>query len=180
MIGRPTNDARLRRPTMMGERGPKTIDGQPLSAESLVMIEYLEGRAAALGAAEIRARVRAAMGELDGALAGVAGDAIRAQPLPGEWSLAQVVDHVAQTQIRAADELRHLLDGRRPPAPPVYEALTSGAATWAPWPELVEGLRSANEEMDAQLARATDAGGAADLGGGATARTVLLANRTAR
>src|SRR5215813_6656898 len=142
MIGRPTNH-RISGGPAMGNRGTKTVDGRPLSAESLRMIEYLEARAAALGAAEIRSRVRAAMGELDGALAGVTGDAIRAHPLPGEWSLAQVVDHVAQTQIRAADELRHLLDGRRPPAPPVYEALTSGAAGWAPWDELLDGLRSA-------------------------------------
>ena len=77
----------------------------------------------------------------------------RAHPIDGEWSIAQVVDHIAQTQIRAADELRHLLAGRRPPAPPVYEALTSGAALWAPWDELLDGLRSANDEMEAMPRR---------------------------
>ena len=103
----------------------------------------------------------------------------RAHPLEGEWSIAQVVDHIAQTQIRAADELRHLLSGRRPPAPPVYEALTSGAALWAPWAELLDGLCSANDEMEAQLAATTGAEAARVTGSTATARTILLANRRA-
>jgi hypothetical protein len=152
---------------------------EPLSAESARMLEYLEGRAAALGPPELRGRVRAAMKELDGALAGVTEAAARAHPLPGEWSIAQVVDHVAQTQIRAADELRHLLAGRRPPAPPVYEALASGAAAWAPWEELLDGLRSANEELDAQLAATIGADETGNPRGGARARTILLANRPA-
>ena len=163
-----------------------TVQGQPLSPESRRMLDYLTARAAALSPAEIRGRVHAAMGELDDALAGLAHAPVREHPIAGEWSLAQVVDHVAQTQIRAADELRHLLAGRRPPAPPVYEALTSGAAAWAPWDELLDGLRSANQEMDALLATAARDGGpeggdtAGTAGtGAATARTVLLANRTA-
>jgi hypothetical protein len=73
--------------------------------------------------------------------------------------------------------LRHLLSGRRPPAPPVYEALTSGAALWAPWAELLDGLSSANEEMSAQLAATTGAEAARVTGSTATARTILLANR---
>ena len=129
-------------PTMM-----TNVNGEPLSPESLRMLDYLRERAGALDPMEIHGRVRAAMSELDQALQGVGETEARAHPLEGEWSIAQVVDHIAQTQIRAADELRHLLSGRRPPAPPVYEALTSGAALWAPWAELLDGLGSANEEM---------------------------------
>ncbi len=154
------------------------VQGEPLSAESRSMLEYLEGRAAALGPGEIRGRVRAAMRELDGVLDGVGEREARAHPIDGEWSIAQVVDHVAQTQIRAADELRHLLAARRPPAPPVYEALTSGAAVWAPWAELLDGLRSANEEMDAQLATTTHLPAGNGPSAPTTARTILLANRT--
>ncbi len=152
--------------------------GGPLAPESERMLEYLRSRAAALGPAELRARVRAAMNEMDAVLSGVAAADARAHPLAGEWSIAQVVDHLAQTQIRAADELRHLLAGRRPPAPPVYEAITSGAAMWAPWPELLDGLRSANAEMDAHLDGA--AGLPGDTGSSAppTALTLLVANRT--
>jgi hypothetical protein len=158
-------------PTMMAN-----VQGEPLSPESLRMLDYLRERARALDPMEIHGRVRAAMSELDQALQAVGETEARARPLEGEWSIAQVVDHIAQTQIRAADELRHLLSGRRPPAPPVYEALTSGAAMWAPWVELLDGLRSANEEMSAQLAATT---GARVTGSTATARTVLLANRRA-
>lgn len=154
----------------------QTVSGAPLSPESRQMVEYLRGRAIALGPAEIRGRVKASMGELDQALDGVSEADARAVRIAGEWTIAQVVDHMAQTQIRATDELRHLLEGRRPPAPPVYEALTSGAAMWVAWDELREGLASANAEMDALLvgaARAPEPPATT-----ATVRTILLANRT--
>ena len=76
----------------------------------------------------------------------------------GEWTVAQVVDHVAQSTVRAAEELRHLRAGRRPPGPPVYEALLSGAAHRVPWTELVEGLREASAALDAALAGAEHPG----------------------
>jgi hypothetical protein len=153
------------------------VHGAPLGPESRRMRQYLAARAAALAPAEIRGRVRAATRELDQALAGVDEAAARRRPIADEWTIAQVVDHVAQTQIRSVDELRHLLAGRRPPAPPVYEALTSGAAFWAPWDELLDGLRSANDEMDRCLGAAAEAG--EPPGTTAKARAILLANRTA-
>jgi hypothetical protein len=139
------------------------------------MLDYLRTRAAALSPAELRARVRAAADELDAQLAPVNEPGARAHPMAGEWSIAEVVDHVAQTQIRADDELRHLLDGRRPPAPPVYEALTSGAAARASWEELMDGLRSANALMDARLDAASRT---PPPPGGPTARTILVVNRS--
>jgi hypothetical protein len=68
--------------------------------------------------------------------------------------VAQVVDHVAQSTVRAAEELRHLIAGHRPPGPPIYEGLLSGAAHRVPWSELVEGLREASAALDAVLAEA--------------------------
>jgi hypothetical protein len=91
----------------------------------------------------------------------------------GTWTIAHVVDHVAQTQIRAAEELRHLLQGRRPPGPPVYDGLSSGAAHWAAWADLTEGLRAANAELDALLARAAEAEPTTAV----SARTILVFNR---
>src|SRR5262245_7470992 len=152
------------------------VQGEPAAPESVRMLAYLRERARALSPAEIAGRVRAAMGELDAALDGLGETASRERPIAGEWGIAQVVDHVAQTQIRAADELRHVLAGRRPPAPPVYEAITSGAAMWAPWAELLDGLRSANEEMNAVLAAGIRDG---DPASGAMVRTILLANTSA-
>ena len=152
------------------------VAGEALSPESRRMRDYLRERAVALDPRAIEGRVRAAMGELDEALRGVDEAHVRTQPMAGEWSLAQIVDHVAQTQIRAAEELRHLLAGGRPPGPPVYEALTSGAAQWAPWSELLEGLASANAEMLGLLSATTGPAGAA-AESTATARTILVANR---
>jgi len=165
----------------MNRRDPVETDShaQTLSPERARMLDYLRSRAAALGPAEIRARFRAAAAEFEAVLAGVTETEARQRPLVGEWSIAQAVDHVAQTTLRGADELRHLLAGRCPPAPPVYESLTSGAATWVPWDELLEGLRSANDELDALLATTIGSGNAtrSATDGAPTVRTILVVNR---
>src|SRR5580658_3506509 len=116
------------------------IGGAPLWTESLQAIEYLRSRAAKLTTAGLRERVRAATQELENIVAPVTESDARARPLADKWTIAEVVDHIAQTQIRSAEELRHLFHGRRPPGPPVYEALRTGAPEWAPWAELIEGL----------------------------------------
>ena len=118
------------------------------------LLDYIRTRAAALDAPRLRARVSSAAAELEAALVGVAQQDARTAVRPGEWTVAQVVDHVAQSTVRAAEELRHLLAGRRPPGPPVYEALLSGAAHRVPWAELLEGLREASAALDAMLAGA--------------------------
>ena len=150
------------------------VDGEPLSAEATRMLEHLRSRAASLDVAGIRERVRAAAKELESAVAAVSESDARRRPFADKWTIAEVVDHIAQTQIRAAEELRHLLAGRRPPGPPVYEALRTGAAQWAPWPELVDGLRSANEELVALLDGAPESAPAAQA---PTVRTILVVNR---
>ena len=152
------------------------IDGEPLSPEAVRMLEYLRSRAAAMGTAGIRERVRAATRELENAVAELSQSEARLRPFPGKWTIAEVVDHIAQTQIRSAEELRHLLAGRCPPGPPVYEALRSGAGEWAPWEELVEGLRCANRELVALLMSAPDAAPSPEPP--PTVRTILVVNRT--
>ena len=97
----------------------------------------------------------------------------RRSPGAGAWSIAHVADHVAQTMIRSADELRHLLAGRRPPAPPVYDGLVSGAVTWVPWAELVDGVRAAAAEFDRLLPETAGVGPADSL----TVRAILVVNR---
>src|SRR5262245_35026820 len=118
-------------------------------------IDYLRTRAASLDAPRIRARLRAASAELEAALVGLEEADARRPLHPGEWTVAQVVDHIAQSTVRAAGELRHLLAGRRPPGPPVYEGLLSGAAHRVPWSELIEGLREAIAALDSVLEAAT-------------------------
>lgn len=150
----------------------KAIDGQPLCPEAERMLDYLGTRSAELDAGGIRERVRAAAAELEKIVDSVPESDIRLRPVAGKWNIAEVVDHIAQTQLRSAEELRHLFAGRRPPGPPVYEALRSGAAAWAPWQELVDGLRSANHELIELL---KDAPGQAEKSG-ATVRTILVVN----
>jgi DinB superfamily len=152
----------------------KAVDGAPLSAEAVRMLEYVRSRAVSLGATGIRERVRAAVHELEGVVSGLSEAEARLRPIADKWTIAEVVDHIAQTQIRAAEELRHLVAGRCPPGPPVYEALRSGAAAWAPWTELVDGLRSANHELIALLDSTSDTTDTR----GATVRTILVVSRT--
>jgi hypothetical protein len=137
------------------------------------MRDYLQSRAAALDAAGIRARVQAAAREFEAALEGLSATEAAWRPQAGEWNIREVVDHLAQTTARVAEELRHLIAGRRPPGPPVYEALTSGAPAWEEWSELIAGLRAANEEFDRVLAEDVPAL-PASCATVVTARTILV------
>ena len=128
-----------------------TAAGEALWPECVQAVEYLRTRAAKMSLKGLRDRVRAAAHELEAAAGGASESEARARPILGKWTIAEVVDHIAQTQVRAAEELRHLLAGRRPPGPPVYDGLRSGAAAWAPWSELMDGLKSANHELVALL-----------------------------
>jgi hypothetical protein len=123
------------------------VHGEPLAPESIHMLEYLKARAAELSVAQIRERIRAAAQELESAVAAVDPADARRRPVEGKWNIAEVVDHISQTQIRGTEELRHLLAGRRPPLPPVYEGIQSGAGKWAPWQMLTEELHAANQAM---------------------------------
>ena len=125
----------------------KAVDGAALAPESVRMLQHVRARAAELSVDAIRSRIQAAVRELEDAVAAVTAAEAGLRPIPGKWTIAEVVDHIAQTQVRAVEELRHLLAGRRPPLPPVYEALRSGAAQWAPWEMLVDDLRHANRAM---------------------------------
>jgi hypothetical protein len=145
-----------------------------ISPERQKAMEYLTVRADAMPGEQVIARFRAAVGEFDAAIAGFDADDARTVVVPGEWTAAQIVDHLAQTTARNADELRHLLEGRRPPAPPVYEALVSGAAHRVPWEELRTELVEANAELGRLLGRAVRHEPKAGL----TVRTILVINRT--
>jgi DinB superfamily len=124
----------------------------PAVSERNRLLDYLRTRAAGLDAPRLRARVRSAAAEFEASLAGLDEADARRTVLPGEWTVAQVVDHVGQSTVRSVEELRHLRAGRRPPGPPIYEALLSGAAHRVPWAELVGGLREASAALDAALA----------------------------
>lgn len=153
----------------------KAVDGSALAPESIRMMEYLQTRSEKMNGVAIRERIRAAAAELEKAVDAVAENNARKRPVEGKWNIAEVVDHISQTQIRAAEELRHLLAGRRPPLPPVYEAIRSGAAQWAPWDMLVSELRAANQAMIDVLADVNDD---PITPASPTARTVMVALTT--
>jgi hypothetical protein len=146
----------------------------PTRSERTRLLDYLRTRAPGLDAARIRARVRSAAVEFQAALEGLNEADARRQVRAGEWTVAQVVDHVAQSTVRSAEELRHLRAGRRPPGPPIYESLLSGAAHRVPWTELVEGLRDATAALDETLGEAVATG--ADAPRVVTAPAVLVIN----
>jgi len=150
------------------------VDGAPLAPESLRMLDYLRTRASEMSAMAIRSRIHSAAGELEDAIAAVTASEARLRPFAGKWTIAEVVDHISQTQVRGAEELRHLLAGRRPPLPPVYEALRSGAGQWASWELLVEELHQANRAMIEVLEAASDH---PSDGNAPTVRTVMVALR---
>lgn len=151
-----------------------TAGGEPLWPESVQALEYLRTRAAKMSLKGLRERVRAAAQEFENAAAAVAESDTRARPFPDKWTVAEVADHIAQTQVRAAEELRHLLAGRRPPGPPVYDGLRSGAAVWAPWGELMDGLKSANQELITLLDSISEE---TAVPTGATASSILVIHR---
>ncbi len=150
------------------------MDPLRVSPERHRMIDYLTVHAPRMMLPELLMGMRAAAEKLEAVLREVEADGARTLWRDGEWNIAQVVDHVAQTQIRAAEELRHLLAGRRPPGPPVYDALVSGAAHRASWSELTDGLFAANAEFDRVLAGASERPEVDTQ----RARTILVVNRT--
>ena len=150
------------------------VEGAPLAPESIHMLEYVAKRASELTAASIRERIRAAALELENVVAPVSAADARVRPVDGKWTIAEVVDHISQTQIRGGEELRHLLEGRRPPLPPVYEALRSGAGQWAPWDLLKEELHAANQAMIDLLQAAPEGD---PVPGAPTVKTVMVTLR---
>jgi hypothetical protein len=145
-----------------------------LSPERQRAIEYLTVRADAMPGGQVLARFRTAVAEFEATVAGVDEGEARAVLVPGAWTIAQSVDHLAQTTIRNAEELRHALGGRRPPAPPVYEGLISGAAHRVPWETLTAELATANAEFAALLGQAVQR----ELAAATTIPTILVINRT--
>ena len=78
------------------------VDGAPLAPESLRMLDYLRTRASEMSAMAIRSRIHSAAGELEDAIAAVTASEARLRPFAGKWTIAEVVDHISQTQVRRA------------------------------------------------------------------------------
>jgi len=106
--------------------------------ESARLRSYLAGQSAKLSAADLRRRVDEAAVEFFAALEPATDATARTAPSPGEWSVAEIVDHVAVTLDDVTRIMRALSSGRRPAGPMTGHAPASAAT---PYPELVARVR---------------------------------------
>ena len=97
--------------------------------------------------AEVREQIQAAFEALDAVLAAVPPARATVRPLPGEWSLGEIVDHLVETYRPGVDELRCVLAGQRPPGEPIPAGLQSKAPLLRPWAWLLEELRRAHRDV---------------------------------
>jgi len=138
--------------------------------EQVRMREYLRDKGDGLPLAEIRGRVAGAFGTMEALLAPVSAARAAGRPLPGEWSIHEVVDHLILTHAPSVGELVDLLAGRRPAGPPIPAGLQSADPLARPW----DALRSALHAQHAGALRVLD--GARDLPTEARAPVVAVVN----
>lgn len=100
---------------------------------------YLAAQSAKLSAADIRQRLEEAAAEFFAAVGRATDVAARTPPAAGEWSVAEIVEHVALTLEDVTRIMRALVDGRRPASPmSSHEPVNAGL----PLADLVARLRS--------------------------------------
>lgn len=63
---------------------------------------------------ELIAQYEAGFDEVRRALDGLNGEQLTARPLPGKWSACEIVQHLADSEMRAAIRLRQLIAEERP------------------------------------------------------------------
>ena len=110
---------------------------------------YLRSQGAKLSAEQIRDRIQEASDEFLGVVQGAPEALVRKAPAAGEWSLADVLDHVTHTLERITGVIGGLVSGRKPPAPLEIGA-TSGIAG-LPWGDLLARLRRSQASLSALL-----------------------------
>jgi hypothetical protein len=133
--------------------------------------DYLQARGTRAPARVIHERVAAAFAALDATLDKVPADRIGARPLPGEWTVQEVVDHLLETHRPGVDELRCLLAGQSPPGEAIPPGLQSKAPSLRPWPWLRQELRRVHADILELLAAVPD-----DFETTARAPLVMVAN----
>jgi len=138
--------------------------------EQVRMREYLRDKGDALPLAEVRARVASAFDTMEALLASVSAEEAAGRPLPGAWSIHEVVDHLILTHGPSVGELDDLLAGRRPAGPPIPAGLQSPDPLARPW----DALRSALHAQHAAALRTLD--GARDAPTDARAPVVAVVN----
>jgi hypothetical protein len=128
---------------MAGGREPSAT----LRPEQERALDYLRANGTEAPRQRIRERVAAAFASLERVVEGVTEKEARARPMPREWSVLEVVDHLVETHRASIGELRDLLDDRRPAGAPVPAALQSTDPSGRPWGALVKDLAQIQAEV---------------------------------
>ena len=127
-----------------------------LRPEQLKAREYMHQKGTLLAAAQVHERVGAAFAAMETLLDGVGEPEARARTIPGEWTVQEVVDHLVETHRPSLDELRDLLEGRRPAGGPVPASLQSADPMGRRYGDLVGDLKAVHAAILRVLSGAPD------------------------
>ena len=127
-----------------------------LRPEQLKAREYVHQKGTLLPAAQIHERVGAAFAAVEIFLDGVSEGEERARAISGEWTVQEVVDHLVETHRPSLDELRDLLDDRRPAGGPIPASLQSADPMSRRYRDLVGDLKAVHAEILRVLSAAPD------------------------
>jgi DinB family protein len=127
-----------------------------LRPEQQKAMEYLHDKGTQLAAAVIHERVAAAFAATENALASVSAAEAGARPFDGEWTIQEVVDHLVGTHRPSLDELRELLDNRRPAGGPIPASLQSADPMGRGFDDLVHDLATIHSEILQVLSKAPE------------------------
>ena len=127
-----------------------------LRPEQLKAKEYMHQKGTLLPAARVHERVGAAFAAMETLLDGVGEAEARARTLPGEWTVQEVVDHLVETHRPSLDELRDLLESRRPAGGPVPASLQSADPMGRRYGDLVGDLKAVHAAILRVLSGAPD------------------------
>src|SRR5262249_44826397 len=95
-------------------RGGNVMVDDPMTREDeqAKLRSYLAAQSAKLSAGEIRTRLETAAEEFFAAVGSATDAAAHTPPAPGEWSVAEILDHVTFTLEDATEIMRTLAAGR--------------------------------------------------------------------
>ena len=127
-----------------------------LRPEQIKAKEYMHQKGTLLPAAQVHERVGAAFAAMETLLDGVGEAEARARTIPGEWTVQEVVDHLVETHRPSLDELRDLLENRRPPTGPVPASLQSADPMGRRYGDLVSELKAVHAAILRVLSGAPD------------------------
>ena len=88
-------------------------DAQAVAAAQANAREYLRAKGTLVPTPVLRARIADAFAALDALLGPLAAAEVTQAPIPGEWTVQEIVDHLVETHRPGLDELRCLLAARR-------------------------------------------------------------------